>query len=85
MLFRLYSDSINVSNVDLYYINNSQVYGGLCLLNGKNTFDTVKNLSFRKIKNYSFDIKCGVLFYLYFGVYFTASPVRFDPLSVPYF
>lgn len=38
MLFRLHSDSINVLNVDLYYINNSQVYGGLCLLNGKTHF-----------------------------------------------
>ena len=66
MLSRLYSireDYLNVSNVDLYYINNSQVYVGLFLFL-KFTFDTVKNLSFRKIKNNTVltKIKCGVCF-----------------------
>lgn len=56
MLSRLYSireDYLNVSNVDLYYTSNSQVYVGLFLLffKKKITFDTVKNLSFGKIKN----------------------------------
>lgn len=67
MLFRLYSDSINVSNVDLYYTNNSQVYGGLFLLNKQKnrtpTFDTVTNLSFRKIKSTTVLTKKSVKFY----------------------
>lgn len=52
MLFRLFSDSSFVSNVDLYYINNSQVYGGLFLFNKqkKNISDT-KNQS---TENHSF-------------------------------
>lgn len=64
MLFRLYSDSINVQNVDLYYINNSQVYGGLFLLNKqKPTFDTVTNLSLRKIKSATVLTRKSVDFY----------------------
>lgn len=57
ILSRLYSvreDYLNVSNVDLYYTNNSQVYVGLFLFFFKFTFDTVKNLSFRKIKTIQF-------------------------------
>lgn len=65
MLFRLYSireDYLNVSNVDLYYSNNSQVYVGLFLFFKNFTFDTVKNLSFRKIKNNTVLTKRSVVF-----------------------
>lgn len=62
-LYTIREDYLNVSNVDLYYINKSQVYVGLFHF-FKFTFDTVKNLSFRKIKNNTVltKIKCGVCF-----------------------
>lgn len=70
MIFGLDSDS-NVSNVDLYNINNSQVYRGLFLLNEQ----TKKNpllilwLIFRseRLKTLQFwKKKCGILFYVQF-------------------
>lgn len=89
MLFRLYSDSINVSNVDLYYTNNSQVYGGLFLLNKQKnrtpTFDTVTNLSFRKIKSTTVLTKKSVKFYFTCFSVVTLCESRRCPSSVPYF
>lgn len=71
MLFRLFSDSF-VSNVDLYYINNSQVYGGLFLFNKqkKKHFWYQKPINGKSFFHFWALKKCEILFYMYSRGYF---------------
>lgn len=77
MLSRLYStrkDYLNVSNVDLYYTNNSQVYVGLFLFLIHFWYCEKKIFRSERLKQYSFDkIRCGILFIFFYFIFYFVS------------